>query len=141
MTSIKSHLWLWLEKIRAKSENIRVLKAPSCRQMGVIFFPAVIGCAFGEPGAPTSSELQLLYLIASVGQSISIPASNFMQNFFIVMKVAPVTLCRVSLPACNRVLDSVSSSLGCIVHCRALLQMSLMSFKAFRFNHEEPYSH
>lgn len=141
MTSTKSHLWLWLEKMRAKPESIRVLKTPSCRQMAVIFCPAVIECGFGEPGAHTSSELQLLYLIASVGQSISIPAANLMQNSFIIMKVAPVTLCCVSLSTCNGGLDSVSSSLGCIVHCRVLLQLSLMSFKAFRLNQEEPYSH
>lgn len=60
MTSIKSHLWLWLEKMRAKPENIRVLKAPSCRQMGVVFFPAIIWCSFGEPGAHYIVPLCLL---------------------------------------------------------------------------------
>lgn len=109
--------------------------------MGVIFFPTVIECGFGEPGAHTSSELQLLYLITSMRQSISIPAANFMQYFFMVIEVAPVTLCHVSLPTCTGGLDFVSSSLGCIVHCRMLLQLSLISFKAFRLNHEEPYSH
>lgn len=59
--------------------------------MGAIFFPAVTECGFGEPGAHTSSELQLLYLIARVGQSIpadSISALNN-TNFFYSYESCP----------------------------------------------------
>ena len=123
--------------MRAKPKIMRVLRAPSYRQMGVIFFPTVTECGFGEPRAHPISEMPLLYPIASVGQSISIPAANVMLNSFIVTKAAPVTLHRISSPTCTGGPDSVSSSLGGIMHCSMLSQLSPMWSQAFRLSQEE----
>ena len=125
--------------LRKWEPGLGVLRALSCREMDVIFpFRLLLSVALEEsaPGARISIDMQLLLSPGSrVEQWISIPLSSLIPNSFITLKAAPTALRHISLPVWPGGLDSVSSPLGDILHCRDWITVlhGVLSFQTQTF--------
>lgn len=122
--------------LRKWQPGLGVLRALSCREMSFFLSDCYWVWLWKTlPLEPVSALTCSYFYPHRVEQWISIPLSSLIPNSSISLKAAPTALRHISSPVCPGGLDSVSSPLGGILHCRDWITVlhGVLSFQTQTF--------